>query len=227
MGLIASHRRFFFIDDAPYVAPPLLFAFVCAAGLLLRAVEREPLPDARRRLQRAFAASLGVLVLLAFLGRFVGYASDERVAIRGTGSMLSARPELARQIEELAAAIRGKTRAGDGLVVFPEGEILNFLSGRLNPLRHKLYIPGYLSRENEGEIVGELERNPPRAVVIWPRPAGEYREAPSAADPNRRLGRWLAENYRLAPFAFQERERSRVVLGLRNRQAPSSDGEIR
>ena len=216
MGLIASHRRFFFIDDAPYVAPPLLFAFVCAAGLLLRAVRREPLPAARRRLSIAFGAALCVLVAFAFLGRFAGYASDERVAIRGTGGMLSARPELARQIEEVAGEVRRSTPTGAGLVVFPEGEVLNFLSQRPNRLRHKLYIPGYVTRENEDEIVGELERDPPGAIVLWPRPAGEYGEAPSAADPNSRLGRWIRAGYHAEPLPSDGRRRNGALLFLRN-----------
>src|SRR6185369_16724989 len=79
MGLLSSHRRVFFLDDAPYVAPPLLFAFACAG-----APAREASPAARARLSAAFAASLGALVVFAFAGRIAGYASESagRVAIR-------------------------------------------------------------------------------------------------------------------------------------------------
>ena len=98
MGLLASHRRFFFIDDAPYVAPPLLFAFVCAAGLLFAVIQREPEPG-RRRLAAAFGGALAVLVVFAFVGRGLSYASDERVPVPGTAGMLSARPDVAREID--------------------------------------------------------------------------------------------------------------------------------
>jgi hypothetical protein len=223
MGLVASHRRFFFIDDAAYVAPPLLFAFVCAAGLVFMGLERETSPISRRKLDTGFTAVLGLLILLAFAGRAVSYRSDRRVAIQGTGGMLSARPEVARQIEDLAAAIRRETRAGDGLVVFPEGEVLNFLSGRANPIRHKLYIPGYLTEENEADVVAELMRHPPGAVVIWPRSAGEYGPAPSAGDPASQLGRWLAANYRLEPFPPGSGKRTRILLGIRKRDVQASD----
>ena len=73
------------------------------------------------------------LIVAAFAGRTWQYAALEGEPIPGTSGMLMARPELQREITELAAAIRRDTREHDGLVVFPEGEILNLLSGRANP----------------------------------------------------------------------------------------------
>ena len=95
------------------------------------------------------AAALVLLIGAAFVTRFAEYGTDDRVRIPGTGGFLSARAELARDIEGLAAAIRSSSRPADGLVVFPEGEVLNFLSARRNPIRHKLYLPGYVDDRNE------------------------------------------------------------------------------
>lgn len=173
MGLVSSHRRFFFIDDGPYVAPPLLLAFACAAGLAGLGIEALA-PPFRRRFDLALRGVLGILVVIAFGERCRSYAEDERVAIAGTDGMLSERPEVARQVEELAATIRNGTRPGEGLVVIPEGEILNYLADRPNPLRHKLYLPGYLSADNEADIVAELSRTRPFAIVLWFRTTGEY-----------------------------------------------------
>lgn len=195
MGLLASHRRVFFLGDAPYVAPPLLFAFVCAAGLIARALVRHESPAARGRLARAFAAAVGALVVLAFAGRIAGYASEERVAIRGTGGMLSARPELAREVEETAAAIRREAPAGGGLVVIPEGEVLNFLSGQPNPARQKLYLPGYLTDANGPAVIADLERSRPGAIVRWLRPTGEYERGLFGADFGRDVAAWIDSHY--------------------------------
>lgn len=128
----------------------------------------------REALRTEVDVLLVLLIGLAFAARLVEYGADDRVPIGGTAGLLSARPELAREIEELDAAIRADSEARNGLVVFPEGEILNFLSGRRNPLRDKLYLPGHLNAENEGEILGELQRAAPAAVVIWRRALGEY-----------------------------------------------------
>ncbi len=208
MGLLSSHRRVFFLDDAPYVAPPLLFAFVCAGALLARAAAREASPASRARLSAAFAASVGALVVFAFAGRILGYASDsaDRVAIRGTGGMLSARPELARRIEDVAAAVRRDAPPGAGLAVFPEGELLNFLSGRPNPLRQKLYLPGYLTEANERAVIDGLERTRP-AIVRWLRPTGEYARGLFGSDYGRGVTTWIDAEYADSPWEAGGRTR--------------------
>jgi hypothetical protein len=194
MGLLLSHRRPFFIEDAPYVGPPLLFAFVCAAALCSIAVAREPAPM-RERLGAGVAVLLASLIGVTFASRLLEYGKDERVPIAGTAGFLSARAELARETEELGAAIRSSSRQKDGLVVFPEGEILNFLSGRKNPVRHKLYLPGYVNDRNEGEILRELQTASPAAVVIWRRALGEYGAGFFGEDYGREIRRWIGENY--------------------------------
>jgi hypothetical protein len=222
MGILASHRRVFFLDDAPYVAPPLLFAFACAGALLARAAAREASPGSRERLATAFAAAVGALVVFAFAGRIAGYAAESagRAAIRGTGGMLSARPELARQIEDTAAAIRSGTPEGSGLAVFPEGEALNFLSGRPNPARQKLYLPGYLNDANEGAVVADLERARPAAIVRWLRPTGEYARGLFGSDYGRAVAAWIDANY----SAGGPKSRAHPELTLFLRRPPSRAG---
>jgi hypothetical protein len=200
LGLLLSHRRFFFISDGAYVGPPLLFAFVCAAGLCSVAVSREKAPEMRDRLRAGLVTLVGLLIGLAFAARLVEYAGDERVPIRGTSGFLTARPELAREIENLAEAIRAGTSSEQGLVVFPEGEILNFLSGRQNPIRHKLYLPGYLSASNEEEVLGELVRASPAAVVVWRRALGEYGAGSFGEDYGRRIRSWIDREYERRSF---------------------------
>ncbi len=82
---------------------------------------------------------------------------------------------------------------------FPEGEILNYLSGRSNPIRHKLYLPGYVNSFNEAAIVEELSRASPGALVIWPRPVGEYGNGFFGRDYARSLQGWIDAYYRPEP----------------------------
>jgi hypothetical protein len=208
LGLLLSHRRFFFIEDGPYVGPPLLFALVCAAGLSSMAISRERDAAARERLHRGIAALVALLIGFAFAARLVEYGRDQRVAIRGTAGFLTARPELAREIEDLGMAIRARSSEGEGLVVFPEGEVLNFLSGRRNPIRHKLYLPGYVNTGNEREIVAELETAAPAAVVIWRRALGEYGAGSFGEDYGREIRRWIGRNYERKPFRANAGARS-------------------
>ncbi len=218
MGALLSYRRLFHIGDSAYVGPPLLFAFVCAAGLLHVAVAAGGAAGARERLGAAFRWTIAVLVVAAFAGRAWYYASIEAVPVPGTSGMLSASAETAREIEGLARSVREGTREGDGLVVFPEGEVLNFLAGRSNPIRHQLYLPGYLSAANEPAVLAELARARPAAIVLWRRPVSEYDRGLFGEDYGRSIREWIEENYRLEPFraaGAPRRQTPRFLVGFR------------
>ncbi|MFY9549747.1 MAG: hypothetical protein WAU32_01235, partial [Thermoanaerobaculia bacterium] len=199
-----------------YVGPPLLFALAAAAGLLRLETARARSRSARARLASTLRWIVAALIAVAFAGRAWRYRSMDDRPIAGTAGMLAARPELAREIEEVASAVRSRTTEGDGLVVFPEGELLNDLSGRSNPLRHRLYLPGYLTDANEPEILGELRQAAPAAIVLWRRPVSEYGRALFGEDYGRRIRAWIEENYRLAPLPESgARAHSRFLLFLR------------
>jgi len=195
VGLLFSYRKLLLIDDSPYVGPPLLFALACAIGMAGAAVQSERDPAVRRRLRNGLCAALIFLAAFAFVGRWMHYSSDERVPVPGTNEMVFTSPGIAREMTLLVAAIRRETGPREGLVVFPEGEIVNYLAGRPNPIRHKLYLPGYLTEENEGRILEELEEARPGAVVILNRPTPEYGRRLFGENYGRRLRRWIDDNY--------------------------------
>ncbi|HEY7574086.1 MAG TPA: hypothetical protein VIB08_02920, partial [Thermoanaerobaculia bacterium] len=154
-----------------------------------------------------------------FAARLLQYRSIEASPVAGTSRMLAARPEAAREIEALALAIRRETPSGGGLVVFPEGELLNFLAGRGNPIRHKLYLPGYLTDGNETEILRELRQAPPAAIVLWRRPTSEYGRGLFGVDYGRKIRAWIDETYRVTPFrapGAPARSNPAFLLGVRS-----------
>jgi hypothetical protein len=193
-GLLLSYRRPFHIGDSAYVGPPLLFAFVCAAGLLHWWMVRERTADVRRRLLAVSRLAATLLIVIAFAGRAWHYAEDERTPLPGTEGMISARPEHAGRLLAVERAVE-EEGAGGTLAVFPEGEILNYLTGRPNPSRYKLYIPGYLTGENEAGLLADLERDPPDAVVILPRQTSEYGPGAFGLSYGTDIRRWIDENY--------------------------------
>jgi hypothetical protein len=216
-GVVLSYRRPFHIGDSAYVGPPLLFALVCAAGLVQTLIEKEKHSDTRERLLVRCDVALLALVVVAFAGRALGYRSDERVSIPGTRGMLSARAEAVEDLESFVRAVRRDSRPGEGLVVFPEGELLNYLTGRPNPIRHKLYIPGYLTTVNEGEILAELDRSPPRIIGVLPRSTGEYGSGTFGVSYGRRINQWIQRNYRIRPIGARGpggARRSSAQLGV-------------
>ena len=194
LGLLASHRKLFHIADSGYVAPPILFAFVCAAGLLRMLVLEKP-RALRLRFRAILNGALALLIGIAFLTRAIQYSSDARVPVPGTAGMLSALPATARDLALVAATIREEASEKDGLVVIPEGEVLNYLSGRVNPMRHKLSIPGYLGESNEEDFLRDLERARPAAIVILRRSAGEYGRGLFGQGYGERTRDWIKKHY--------------------------------
>ncbi len=221
VGLLAAHRRPFHIGDTPYVAPQLLFTFACVAGLLHLLVVARRSSGERRRLVQVGAAALSVLVVAAFAGRILQYASADRTWIPGTGRMLSASTPTASEIAATAEAVRAAKPPAATLVVFPEGQILNFLADKPNPLRQKLYIPGYLQTSNEPQLLEDLRRKRPGAIVLWPRPTEEYGLAEFGIDYGREVFAWIRQNYVLSPIRST---RGLARLYLRNPDARGGDG---
>jgi hypothetical protein len=213
LGLVLSFRRPFHIADAPYVAPPLLFALCSASALIQGLVAREGDPGHRSRLSAGIAAAIAGLTVLAFVDRAVAYRADGRVAIRGTGGMLSAEAPTADRLGEAASAVRQCGGRDRGLAVFPEGEVLNYLTGRPNPLRHKLYLPGYLTASNEPAVLEELRHTKP-IVVVWPRPVGEYGGGNFGEHYGKSLHTWIESSYVPCPEKTGEKghRRARVVV---------------
>ncbi len=219
MGLAASHRRFFFVSDGPYVAPALLFSWVCAAGCATWLLARRE-ASVRSSLGRLTTAAVGALAAVAFLMRAAEYRSDDRVPVPGTQGMLSASPAQSLAIAELARTIRRLTPSGSGLVVFPEGEVVNFLAARSNPIRHKLYLPGYVDSRNELQIVRELEEARPAAIVIWPRPLGEYGAGFFGRDYGTGIQAWIDSEYEHVALEGSKGMDQRIVLAIRRRTRP-------
>ncbi|HEY6147714.1 MAG TPA: glycosyltransferase family 39 protein, partial [Thermoanaerobaculia bacterium] len=68
LGVLTAYRRPFFLTDGPYIAPPVLFAILCAAGCLAVAVDRRE-PAVRARLSGAIASTAAALAGALFLIR--------------------------------------------------------------------------------------------------------------------------------------------------------------
>jgi hypothetical protein len=225
LGFLFSLRRPIDIRDGGYVAPPLLFAVVAAAALLQVAVLARRKGKERASLRRGlrFALVLGVGCL--FLLRAAYYREDPRVPIPGTAGFLTARVPFVSRIEAVVSAVRKHTRADCGLVVIPEGALLNYLADRVNPIRHKLLIPGYLTDENEREVLAELQRAQPAAVVIWGGVEGLYGKRAFGEDWGTKIARWIRLNYEQLPLEETERGPSEeIYLGILRRPISPSVG---
>jgi hypothetical protein len=161
---------------------------------------------------------------VAFLGRGLGYLGDERKPIPGTRGMLSAPRETVDALRRAVDALRTCSPSDGTLAVFPEGEVLNYLTARRNPIRYKLYLPGYVDSRNESRILEELSHSPPGSIVIWPRPLGEYGPSSFGEDYATRLRAWIAARYR--PVTGQGAGRHAPAVLCRRPEVPAGSESV-
>ena len=83
----------------------------------------------------------------------------------------------------------------DAVAVLPEGTSLNFLSGRRNPLREEIILPGVLDEAAETRAIRQLRDADTRLILIANRPTPEFGAAVFGRDYNRHLMGWIEENY--------------------------------
>lgn len=81
------------------------------------------------------------------------------------------------------------------MLVMPEGIMLNFQTRRLNPTRHINFMPPELIMFGEGEIITELEQNPPDVVVLIKRQTIEYGFETIGVGYGEELMQWIGPRY--------------------------------
>ena len=93
------------------------------------------------------------------------------------------------------ALIEAKTAPGETVAVMPEGTALNFFTGRRNPLRDEIVIPGILDSSGEDAAIARLAASRTRLILIANRSTEEFGPRFFGLDYNRRLMAWIAQHY--------------------------------
>ena len=75
-------------------------------------------------------------------------------------------PQNVRRVDGVVEAVRRDSRPGDPILAFPDFPVLYLLTGRSNPTRIDWYDPGEIIPSMAEEAVRDLERNPPRVVIL-------------------------------------------------------------
>jgi hypothetical protein len=81
------------------------------------------------------------------------------------------------------------------LLVFPEGNGINYLSGRFCPMRYDNYLPNILNTVGEDKIVRELNEHPSDFVVLVHRNTYEHGYRKFGFDYGMQIVAWINCNY--------------------------------
>ena len=93
------------------------------------------------------------------------------------------------------ALIEAKTSPADTVAIMPEGTALNFFTGRRNPLRDEIAIPGILDAAGEDAAFARLAASRTRLILIANRSTEEFGPKFFGLDYNRRLMAWIEQHY--------------------------------
>ncbi len=180
------------------------FALAMPAALVLSAAALREVPAAARRLGGCplTAKTLAAAPILLFT---LLLADQSRTVYRhmtwpvGTGPdrFLTFSPETREYgpiFDQALEAIVETVPEDAGLVAFPEGAMVNYLTRRRNPAKWFDFTPVLVSMD-EARMHADLEAARPEYVVLVERPTEEFGAANFGADYGLELRDWIVRNY--------------------------------
>ncbi|MCP4653306.1 MAG: glycosyltransferase family 39 protein [Candidatus Omnitrophica bacterium] len=108
------------------------------------------------------------------------------------------------------------------VVVVPEGAGINYLSKRMNPMRHVSFTPALFSIVDEKDVIGDFIKSSADYVVIVQRITSEHGASRFGLDYGTDLFKWIMKNYSsekvIGPFPFTSNEFGVAILKNNNMQ---------
>ena len=154
--------------------------------------------QATRTISRQLVSGALVLgVVAAAVTLTVRYQRNFNYAMRTPRGTWRTHPDQGLAFDEALHFIEINTAPSDAVAVLPEGSSLNFLSGRRNPLRDEIFLPGILREADEDRAIGQLRNLRVPLILITNRATQEFGQKAFGVDFYQRLMLWINENYRL------------------------------
>ncbi len=135
------------------------------------------------------------LVFLVSARIFRGEISERVETERGT---LYVAHVIAPVFTGLLDVVRSSTRPGEPVLLLPEDNAAQFLTGRPSVHRYYQLIPGILDADGEREVIASAEREGVRLVSISNQTATDYGATYFGLDFDREIFAWVQSRFRLA-----------------------------
>jgi hypothetical protein len=131
---------------------------------------------------------------------------------------------LASAEKEALDVIGNLAAPGDGVVVIPEGAMINYLSRRRNPTPYLNFLPPEMSYYGENTMLGSLKATCPEFIVLVRRNIKEFGEANFGASPRygKQILDWINQEYVTAKLIGDEPfEGDGMGIKIMKRRLPS------
>lgn len=145
------------------------------------------------------AAALGLAVLLMTAAAYVNYlhrALDRRVYAVGEVRDMFYADERGELVQRVVGQLKKNVTPQEGLVVLPEGVMLNYLARLPNPTPYLNFMPPELIMFGEETILQSLQRASPRYLLLTHKETAEYGYEFFGRDYGQSIGYWIGQHYR-------------------------------
>lgn len=178
-------------------------AMPATVGLFALLVARLPRLARTPGASAAWARTLTLIVVALFAGHHVVrsahlFARKNTPVGAGADTILAYDAEYAPRAEAVNGAlaeVEARTAPTDTLCVIPEGIMVNYLARRRTPVRHVNYMPPEIAIFGEQHILDDLEKSPPRFVLVVDKRTAEYGVPWFGRDYARELWSFFAQGY--------------------------------
>lgn len=176
------------------------FALAMPGSLVLATAAVGWLPQwaDRRGASANVVRGVGLALLAVTAAAYLGYVSDhlrQRVYPVGAGKDLFFADQRGRLIQQVVGQLKKNVLVDEGLVVLPEGVMLNYLARLPNPTPYLNFMPPELIMFGEETILQSLRHASPRYLLLTHKDTREYGYAFFGRDYATHLGRWIQDNY--------------------------------
>ena len=101
-----------------------------------------------------------------FYAGTIGAVRHETTLIDMERMKVYTNPAEAEWIAQVVDRIEIYSEENDPILALPLNPIFYFLTGRVNPTSYDWVLPGMLDQEDEGEVIRQLEANPPKVIIF-------------------------------------------------------------
>ncbi|MFN0121307.1 MAG: hypothetical protein ACKV2V_12480, partial [Blastocatellia bacterium] len=157
--------------------------------------QHQRLATRTRAVARAAIATALLLTIIVFSVR---YHRNFPYLVQGPRGVLYTTQAVGAPLQQALDYLARNTAPGEAIAVFPEGADIAFLSGRRMPLRHQIYIPGFLDEAEQQRAIDRLTSQRVRYVLIINRLTREFGKTAFGDDYYQTLGAHIESHYTLA-----------------------------
>lgn len=176
-----------------FLVPLSIVLFVCVWLDLFPLFLKDP--SARQLARKAASAVLTLSLLVSAVVLSVRYQRKFSYPIVTERGTWRTSPELGIAFNQALRYIDANTKPGGPVAPMPEGTSINFLSGRPNPLRDEISLPGMVTLREEESAIRTLQNLSVPLVLIVNRSTAEFGQAAFGVDYETTLVSWIEKNY--------------------------------